>query len=101
MKFYFPIGLVKRFDSDSKTRFSKDFDKSSIGIFLGLLCETNIDCKYFTWGNKAYDGVHGTSLRKKCHLKNDKANETEPHVGLISGAKDCRQQIDGLGTQIT
>ena len=64
--------------------------KIEIMDFSGLLCNENVDCKYWTWVDNTYNGIHGIGIRKRCHLKNKNANGISDVVGLISGAKGCR-----------
>ena len=56
----------------------------------GKKCDENAACKYFTWVDVTYNGVHGTGIRKRCHLKNVKDGISD-QAGLISGSKGCRQ----------
>ena len=60
-----------------------------------MLCNENVDCKYFTWIDEIYND--GIGIRKRCHLKNGNANGISDMVGLISGAKGCRQAATQSG----
>ena len=62
------------------------------------LCQSNQNCKFWTWGKPSYYGQNKVTIKLRCFFKSSDADKREME-GVVSGTKTCNSGKAGCSSR--